>query len=144
MAADRVMSEFKFELEQAEKDDTRLVLVAHSHGGMVTQMLMEKVRRQPWFEALQSRLIIVGIGNPNIIPNIGRVRVYQYGTFRDPVVGLLEPLSRWPAAMRFSPELESQVAVHMGLPVQFALHPAWHEAVVYIKLSLLDSGFPAV
>ena len=69
-------------LEQAEAVGTKVVLFAHSHGGMVTQA---KTDGRPLH--LVQNIVVVGLGNPNTIHADGQLQVFQYHTSQDLVVG---------------------------------------------------------
>lgn len=113
-------------LEHAEAMETKVVLFAHSHGGMVAQAMIDKLPLH-----LVQYLIVVGLGNPNTIRADGRLQVVQYHTSQDLVAGayrdggvqsisllsLEASLLNWPHPPDFSAGL---------LP--------WHECRVYLAL----------
>ena len=113
-------------LEKAEAEGTKVVLFAHSHGGMVAQAMIDKLPLQ-----LVQHLIVVGLGNPNTIRADGEVQVFQYHTSQDLVAGAYSD-----AGVQ-SISLSSLEALLLNWP-----HPPdfpagllpWHECRVYLAL----------
>lgn len=69
-------------MEQAEAVGTKVVLFAHSHGGMVAQAMADELPLH-----LVEHLIVVGLGNPNTICADGQLQVVQYHTSQALVAG---------------------------------------------------------
>ena len=61
---------------------TKVVLFAHSHGGMVAQAMADELPLH-----LVEHLIVVGLGNPNTICADGQLQVVQYHTSQALVAG---------------------------------------------------------
>lgn len=118
-------------LQLAHDRDTKLVLFAHSHAGMVVPYVMRQLREQQQ-QHLLDRLIVVGLGNPNHISHIPdcHMRVYQYCTQQDPVADMDTPALVRHARSLASLELRLQNPPTMSL--------GWHMAAVYLNLLLLD------
>ena len=117
-------------LQLAHDRDTKLVLFAHSHAGMVVPYVMRQLREQQQ-QHLLDRLIVVGLGNPNHISHIPdcHMRVYQYCTQQDPVADMDTPALVRHARSLASLELRLQNPPTMSL--------GWHMAAVYLNLLLL-------
>ena len=65
-------------LLEAESARTKAVFIVHSHGGMVIQQMLDSFPQQQ--RHLLSKLVIIGIGNPNCIvaPEGSQCEIYQY------------------------------------------------------------------
>lgn len=115
-------------LQLAHDRDTKLVLFAHSHAGMVVPYVIRQLREQQQ-QHLLDRLIVVGLGNPNHISHIPgcRMRVYQYCAQQDPV-----------ADMYTSADARSLASLELRLQNPPTMSLGWHMAAVYLNLLLLD------
>lgn len=118
-------------LQLAHDRDTKLVLFAHSHAGMVVPHVIWQLREQQQ-QHLLDRLIVVGLGNPNHISPIPgcQMRIYQYCTQQDPVADMYTPalVRRARSLASLEPTLQNPPTTSLG----------WHMAAVYLNLLLLD------
>ena len=122
-------------LQLAHDRDTKLVLFAHSHAGMVVPYVIWQLREQQQqhlldrFTAAATLAGQVGLGNPNHISHIPgcHMRVYQYCTQQDPV-----------ADMYTSADARSLASLELRLQNPPTVSLGWHMAAVYLNLLLLD------
>ncbi len=106
-------------------------MFVHSHAGMVLQAMILQVHKQD----LLSRLVVIGLGNPNkIVAPAGIVlEVYQYSTSGDFIADIFnreQPRHVAQSLQAFEPYLARQPQLPFG----------WHDVLTYLELLQLSLG----